>query len=318
MQLSSIAGVRFTLFLLLTSGLLTACNVGSYDDAVARFNENSPATPPPSEPPPTEPPPLEPPPAGFDPTFSAIQANVFTPSCATAGCHAGANPDGDLNLESAISYAMLVGIESSQQAGLLRVNAGNPDDSYLIHKLEGAAGITGARMPPGAALSQTSIDVIRQWITDGAADDTAQASGPIQIAAVFPMEGAIVSAAPTQIIVAFDREVDAATVHELTFLLEASGKDMTFGDGNEIEISAPNISVPRANPRSAILDLATLTLADDTYRVRLRGSGSSVILDLDANALRGNTPGNSAASGQGDFEAWFTIIRPSGSQQTIH
>ena len=74
----------------------------------------------------------------------------------------------------------------------------------------------------------------------------------------------------------------------LTFLLEASGGDATFGDGNESNISASNITT---TPTSATLDLTSVTLADDTYRVRLLGSGASIIMDLDANALDGEFSG---------------------------
>jgi hypothetical protein len=52
---------------------------------------------------------------------------------------------------------------------LQRVAAGNPDDSYLIRKLEGGPDIGGSRMPQGGPfLDQAIIDQIRQWITDGA------------------------------------------------------------------------------------------------------------------------------------------------------
>jgi hypothetical protein len=55
-----------------------------------------------------------------------------------------------------------------QQATLLRVAAGDPDNSYLVQKLEGTAA-SGGRMPLGAgALDQALINDIRQWITDGA------------------------------------------------------------------------------------------------------------------------------------------------------
>ncbi len=56
-----------------------------------------------------------------------------------------------------------------QQPAVLRVAPMDPDNSYLIRKLEGAAGITGAQMPLGGpALDQAVIDEIRQWIMDGA------------------------------------------------------------------------------------------------------------------------------------------------------
>ena len=64
------------------------------------------------------------------------------------------------------SYAQLVGVASSQNPGILRVAANDPDNSYLIQKLEGAA---GARMPLGAApLDPEVIAAIRLWIANGA------------------------------------------------------------------------------------------------------------------------------------------------------
>jgi hypothetical protein len=53
---------------------------------------------------------------------------------------------------------------------LQRVAPSNPNDSYLIRKLEAGPNIVGNRMPPvGSPLDQTTIDSIRLWITNGAA-----------------------------------------------------------------------------------------------------------------------------------------------------
>jgi hypothetical protein len=71
---------------------------------------------------------------------------------------------------AAASHAALVGVASRQVPTLARVTAGNPNDSYLIRKLEGTPGIVGGRMPlVGGPLPQTTIDSIRLWITTGAA-----------------------------------------------------------------------------------------------------------------------------------------------------
>jgi hypothetical protein len=68
-----------------------------------------------------------------------------------------------------MSFMSLVGVASIQEPAVERVAAGAPDDSYLIHKLEGTAQ-TGGQMPLfGQPLDQATIDTIRQWITDGAA-----------------------------------------------------------------------------------------------------------------------------------------------------
>ena len=109
--------------------------------------------------------------SGTLPTLTSIQTNVFTPRC--SGCHSGvgATLPGAMNLTSAsASYAALVGVTSLEVPTLQRVVAGNPTNSYLIRKLEGGPNIVANRMPLGGPfLPQTTIDSIRLWITNGAA-----------------------------------------------------------------------------------------------------------------------------------------------------
>ena len=114
------------------------------------------------------PPPAAPPPAGLQPTLASIQANVFTPSCAKSGCHTGAAAQAGLRLDSGFSWAHLYNIASSQDMSLTRVVPMDPDGSFLIQKLEGPA--VGGRMPADGPpyLQQATVDVIRQWIQDGA------------------------------------------------------------------------------------------------------------------------------------------------------
>lgn len=207
---------------------------------------------------------------------------------------------------------MLVGIQSGQDAGFMRVLAGDPDNSYLIQKLEGTAS-GGGIMPPGGALPQTSIDTIRQWITDGAIDDRVPAAAPIKVTTLSPAPLAVLAAPPAQLIAGFDRDLDASTVNLNTFLLTASGGDGTFNDGNETQIVSPLISVPPINQRSAVFDLTGVAMADDVYQVTLSGTAPSMIMDLDGNALDGEfsgafPSGNFVAGG--DFVAEFTIATP--------
>ncbi|HSG66915.1 MAG TPA: hypothetical protein VLD39_18045, partial [Gammaproteobacteria bacterium] len=94
-------------------------------------------------------------------TWVSIQAEVFTPIC--TACHIGASAPQGLRLDAANSYGLLVGVPSSEQAGILRVAPGDPDASYLIQKLEGTAAV-GNRMPlNGTPLPQADINIIRQW-----------------------------------------------------------------------------------------------------------------------------------------------------------
>jgi hypothetical protein len=103
-------------------------------------------------------------------TLTQLQTTIFTPSC--SGCHSGggASLPASMNLSNAAaSYAALVGVASTEQATLQRVNAGHADASYLVRKLEGGPDITGSRMPLGGApLDPALIANLRAWIDAGA------------------------------------------------------------------------------------------------------------------------------------------------------
>jgi len=253
------------------------------------------------------------PPGAFGPNFSEIQANVLTPTCATTGCHQGAGAPQGLRLDAAASYGMLVGVPSSEASSVLRVAPGDPNSSYLIQKLEGTASV-GAQMPLNApTVEQVSIDVIRQWISDGAIDDRVPSSAPIKVTSLTPIPDTALAAAPANIVAMFDRELDASTINMMTFVLEASGGDASFSENNETPITAANIS---ATATTATFDLTGIALADDTYRVRLFGSGASIIMDLDANALDGEFSGIFPSGDDiagGDFEASFSLAVPAST-----
>lgn len=112
--------------------------------------------------------------SALEPTIESIQEHVFTPRCAT--CHSGASAPLGLRLEDAqTSYDNLVDRPSAENPTLDRVEPGDPDNSYLIHKLEGTQTV-GERMPNGQPpLDPDTIAVIRQWISDGAPPPAAAA-----------------------------------------------------------------------------------------------------------------------------------------------
>ena len=106
-------------------------------------------------------------PVDFEPTFTNIQTNVFSAIC--VNCHVGASAPQGMTLDPATSYDMLVGVPSVGRPDVLRVSPGNPDASYLIHKLEGGPNIVGAQMPLNLTpLRQNTINAIRVWISQGA------------------------------------------------------------------------------------------------------------------------------------------------------
>ena len=113
------------------------------------------------------------------PAFSSIQRNIFEAGDssgrqACVNCHTTtrANFVGGLDLTSGAAYAALVGTASRNKPGAVRVVPGDPEASYLIHKLEGRSTIAGVRMPFGGPyLTQGQIDVIKRWIELGAKND---------------------------------------------------------------------------------------------------------------------------------------------------
>lgn len=119
--------------------------------------------------------PIDPPPTtSLEPTLSSIQANIFNATCATSQCHDSNDPERDLDMSAGRSFEEMVNVASIDISDLLLVKPSDPDSSYLVWKIEGRQGIEGQRMPRGmnaSPLSTTQINVIRQWISDGALDN---------------------------------------------------------------------------------------------------------------------------------------------------
>ena len=122
-------------------------------------------------------PPSGPAPVEGAPSFSQIQTTILAQSCATVGCHVGANAAGGLALSADVAYENLVGIKPMNAAassdGLRRVMAGKPDSSLLYHKLVFPPGHHardyGNPMPAGTpGVSVGQLEFVRQWIVAGA------------------------------------------------------------------------------------------------------------------------------------------------------
>ena len=90
---------------------------------------------------------------------------IFQAHC--HGCHQPAKASGAYAMTS---FARLVGGGESEMAA---IESGEPDASYLVELITPTDG--EAEMPQGKKpLSETEIHLIRQWIAQGAADDTPQ------------------------------------------------------------------------------------------------------------------------------------------------
>jgi len=226
--------------------------------------------------------------------FTSIQANVFTPICTK--CHIGAGAPQGLQLDAAHSYSLLVGVPSVEQPNLLRVKAGDPDNSYIIRKLEGGPGIVGVQMPADGPpyLPQATINVIRSWITNGAmkamAASVSPSSKPVQhftVAATSPESDSVVTAVLPTVVVAFNHEVDASLVNYTTVSLQKADATLSADPMTQAGMSAQipiSTALADGNP-TVILITPRAPLAGGTYRVTLRGAGGGALADVNAQAL---------------------------------
>ncbi len=102
-------------------------------------------------------------------TFTRIQVEIFTPSCALGGCHDTVTHQAKLDLTAGNAYAQIFLIDSTELPPLKRVVPSDPNNSYLLQKINGTTSIVGARMPLGAApLNGDQINLVRDWILSGA------------------------------------------------------------------------------------------------------------------------------------------------------
>lgn len=211
--------------------------------------------------------------------FRSIQDHVFTPICTV--CHAGASAPHGLRLDAANSYDLLVGVPSQEQPGLMRVKPGYPGSSYLVQKLEGRASV-GARMPLGGPyLDQATINVIRQWIIDGAQRSPAAAArSAFAIHAVMPAPGDVLDEAPSQVVVSFTRELDRTRLDPSIIHLERISPDA----GTSASMSF-DLAVPEANPATLILTPRS-TLQTGRYRLRVAEIG---LADISGAPLAGTS-----------------------------
>lgn len=116
----------------------------------------------------------------LEPTFASVQQQIFNTQDAAGRqncviCHTdqGRTPASGLNLREGVAYNSLLGVASRGKPGAVLVIPGDPENSYIVQKLEGAPGIVGERMPRtgGPYLTSGQLLVLRRWIQQGARND---------------------------------------------------------------------------------------------------------------------------------------------------
>jgi hypothetical protein len=102
-------------------------------------------------------------------SFSGAVQPILTASCASNGCHKGANPQQGLDLTAANAYQDLVNVAAQQcNDGRKRVLPGQPSESYLIDKMLGVDMCAGTQMPKLNQLPAAQIEAVANWICAGA------------------------------------------------------------------------------------------------------------------------------------------------------
>ncbi len=103
--------------------------------------------------------------------FQDVQ-DIFPASCATNGCHKGAQAREELDLTEGNAHYAIVGVPANQcDDGRLRVAPGDPWNSYVLDKILGTDLCFGTRMPKLQALPGSDAQVIADWICGGALEN---------------------------------------------------------------------------------------------------------------------------------------------------
>ena len=208
------------------------------------------------------------------PDLQSIQENVFTPICTT--CHVGAAAPLGFRLDDASAYAMLVNAPSVEVPTLKRVSPGNPDQSYIIQKLEGHAAV-GGQMPLGQTpLPQATINVIRQWITNGAAPAAAAATDATMLSAVVPTEDEVLTRGTSEPLVSANGALALGSMNATNFTVERSASG-NFDDATRVQ--GAQLDVRSQNPTVFSVRLPVTERVPGTYRITLLGTGPTPVLD---------------------------------------
>ena len=103
-------------------------------------------------------------------SFATQIQPLLTANCTGNACHDAMVPAEGLNLTAAASYGELVNKPSGQCSAYKLVEPTAPERSYVVMKLSaGGPCFIGTRMPKAAmALSSTQIQLVRDWIYNGA------------------------------------------------------------------------------------------------------------------------------------------------------
>ena len=223
-------------------------------------------------------------------TLAELQTEIFGSICSE--CHIGSGAPQGLRLDSEQnSFDFLVNVTANEAPGLLRVNPGNPDDSYLVQKIEGAPTIVGGQMPLNRdPLTPEQRNKVRAWISNGAprSGDGLQTTFVSEISA----SGSVLDGISLK--VSFNRPIDIESVSSDAFGVQFRyGASADFMRPDVLDISENgkhiNLAVNQFRqeefPSSALISI---------------GDGASVLVDRRGDLIDGDK--NNLAGGEFNYE----------------
>ncbi len=105
--------------------------------------------------------------------WTYVSPAIIQPNCATSSCHSQGVAAAGLDLSSIdkghTSLTTLTVTRPTGQRPRPMVLPGNPDESRMLHMLRATGGVR--RMPPDRPLAAADIDLIEEWILNGATKD---------------------------------------------------------------------------------------------------------------------------------------------------
>ena len=173
---------------------------------------------------------------------------------------------------------------AGKKPGILRVRAGDPDNSYLIQKLEGRAAAASECRPESRPCRRRRSTSFGR----GSRRARSRARWPRHPSASLRCRRrrARRSHAARVDHRRFDRELNAPSVTTATFTLQRSGARRRSRTATRSRSRRNPSPCPRATHSRRMRSHGRQS-ANDTYRVTLLGTGAAAILDLGGNALDG-------------------------------
>lgn len=256
--------------LIFCTALLAACGAGSGEG----LDENgNPVTEPEPQP--------EPEPEG--PSLEDLVNQIFNNQALgdqrCTRCHSGGSPAAGMSLQTPeLAYANLVGadgegVTANGNATFKRILPGDPDESYIILKLEGDIR-AGNQMPLGEApLTPMQIALVRDWIANGAPETGTGTTATVISKVSTPTSD--------ELQLHFSRKLLAD--QNLEDVLE-----IYFVENGDSWLASPRDYVVQLDGQNLIVNFVFPETAPEAYTVKINSPQTGVLLDSRHIAVDGN------------------------------